>query len=165
MTTAQNTEEKRKTSTAISSLLGIMLFSGLMIYRWYVKGGEGAGATGKAFSVAAGALIIVVWWALSIPLARRVEKRNSEGLRALFWLPWIGLSITLCIVYFALFVSRLPMRLGANLGGSFAFLLTAPVVFASSWRNSPKGPNKASEATPGVGPPAQPSPSSGAPQL
>jgi hypothetical protein len=163
MTTRQGTGEKKPIQTAVFCLLGIMLFSVLLVDRWYLRGDHGASASEKALAVVVGVLIIDVWWAWSIPVARIVEKRNKEGLRALFWLPWIGLSLALSIIYFAIFVPRLSLRTGANLGGSFAFLLTAPVVFASSWRNTQEAANRPPEVTPDKRSPLTPSPPSNAP--
>lgn len=165
MTTRQNTEEKKPIPTAISCLLGIMLFSVWLVYRWYLAGDRNTSAWEKTLAVAVGVLIIDVWWVWSIPVARRVEQRNDERLRALFWLPWIGLSLALSIIYFALFAPRLPERGVGALGGAFAFMLTAPVVFASSWRNAPRAPSQPPGATPSARPPLPPGSSSGAPQL
>jgi len=145
--------------------LGFLLFSAWMFLRWYVLDDHVGSLADKVKAAAVGGVTILVWWASSIPLARRVERENRESLRALFWLPWIGLSIGVCIAYFAWFMPQLSTRIGSGLGGSFAFFLTLPVVFASSWRNPAKGPNKSPEATPDERPPVLPSPPSGAPQL
>jgi len=152
--------ETRKPSQSVEILLGILLFSGWMLAKWYVERGGAAGPLGKATGAIVGGLVIAIWWVLSIPLARLVERGKREGLRALFWLPWMGLSIALCVAYYAFFMPPVPRRGGAVVGVAFAFLLTAPVVFASSWSitrkvlgNSPENtPRPDASAAPGVPP-------------
>ncbi len=147
--------------TVIGGCLGILLVGLAMFVADFWDNAAIGDATRKVSTGIVGGLIVLAWWALWTPVARIVERRNNEWLRALFWVPWIALTTALCIACFVLFMPQLSSDAGIALGGSFGMLLAAPVVLASSWPVATSGPNKWPEATPEPRPPILRRPSSG----